>query len=240
MRMLVWLWAKKIREISEFPLLFQPGTRWHYSLATDVCGYLVQILSGIPFDTYLQENIFEPLGMVDTAFHVSEKNVPRFATLYAHNADDSTLQLHQDEGILRRNYLVPTKSPSGGHGLVSTTEDYWRFVQMLLNQGELEGARLLGRKTIEFISSNHVSLDIIPTDELVGMGFGLGFAVINNPAQTGAINSIGTYWWGGAAATGFWIDPQEELVAVIMTQIRDGILPLWDDLRSTTYQAVID
>lgn len=231
----------KIKEIAGIPLIFQPGTRWHYSVAMDVCGYLVQVLSGIPFDTYLQENIFAPLGMVDTAFHVTDEKSERMGALYAHDATDGSLLLHQDEGPLQQDFLKPTRSPMGGHGLVSTTEDYWKFSQMLLNKGEFEGTRLLGRKTIEYMTIPHVQREIIPKDDLIGMDFGLGFAIINDPARVGTINSTGAYFWGGAASTFFWVDPQEDLVGVLMTQIMDSVLPFWgDDLRLAAYQALVD
>ncbi|MAU12268.1 MAG: serine hydrolase [Anaerolineaceae bacterium] len=234
----------KIKEIAKLPLICQPGSDWTYGIATDVCGYLVEVLSGMPFDTYLQEKIFTPLGMDDTAFHVTDEKSDRLATLYAHNLDTGDLQVHEDTGNLQRDFLVPTKSPFGGHGLVSTTKDYWTFIQMMLNKGEYEGARILGRKTVDYMSMNHLKSELLPYKhggELqLGLGFGLGFAVVEDPAQAGVISSVGTYYWGGAAATGFWIDPQEEMVAVIMTQIRDCNLPLGDDLRTVTYQALID
>jgi len=233
-----------IKEIAQFPLIFQPGTRWNYSVATDVCGYLIQILSGLPFDTYLQERIFAPLGMVDSAFHVPDKKSDRLAVLYAHNPTDGSLQRHQDEGVLQRDFLVPTKSPFGGHGLVSTTEDYLKFTQMLLNEGEIEGTRLLGRKTLEYMTLNHIQAEMLPLIigdwEPVGLGFGLGFGVVIDPARTGVINSTGNYGWGGAAATNFWVDPQEELVGIFMTQIMMNVLPHGDEFRVMTYQALID
>ena len=233
-----------IKEIAQLPLVFQPGTRWRYSVATDVCGYLVQVLSGLPFDTYLQERIFAPLGMVDTSFHVTDEKLNRFATLYAHNPEDGSLQPHQDEGLLQRDFLVPTKSPFGGHGLVSTTDDYYKFTQMLFNNGEFEGTRLLGRKTLQYMTLNHIPSELFPLNigdwELAGLGFGLGFGMIMDPALTGVINSADTFWWGGAAATNFWVDPQEELFGIFMTQIMMNVLPLWDDFRAMTYQALVD
>ena len=233
-----------IKEIAQFPLISQPGTRWIYSVATDVCGYLIEVLSGIPFDTFLKERIFSPLGMVDTSFHVPNEKTNRLAALYAHNAEDGVLQLHQDQGVLQRDFLVPTKSPFGGHGLVSTTNDYLNFAQMLLNKGEFQGVRLLGRKTLEFMTLNHIPSDVLPLDiggwEMAGLGFGLGFGVVIDPARTGVINSAGNYGWGGAAATNFWIDPQEDLIGIVMTQIMMNLLPLGDDFRAMTYQALID
>lgn len=234
-----------IKEIAQFPLLFQPGTRWHYSVAVDVCGYLIQVLSGMPFDTYLQERLFAPLGMVDTAFHVPDQKSDRLATLYAHNPADSSLQHYQDEvAVLQRDFLVPTKSPFGGHGLVSTTEDYFKFSHMLLNQGELDGTRILGRKTLDYMTLNHITPENLPLGigdwEMSGVGFGLGFSTIMDAAQAGTMNSDGNFGWGGAAATNFWVDPQEELVGIMMTQIMMNLLPFQDDFRVMTYQALID
>jgi CubicO group peptidase (beta-lactamase class C family) len=233
-----------IKQIAEFPLLFQPGARWHYSMAVDISGYLVQLLSGMPFDTFLQEKIFAPLSMVDTGFHVPDNKADRFATLYAHNPEDSSLQLHDDQGVLKRDYSVPTTSPFGGHGLVSTTEDYLKFAQMLLNNGELDGTRIIGRKTLAFMASNHIKSESLPLTigdwQMSGMGFGLGFGVVTDPAQAGVLSSKGNYGWGGAAATNFWVDPQEELVGIIMTQIMSNLLPFQDDFRVMTYQALID
>jgi len=233
-----------IKHVADFPLLFQPGSRWHYSMATDVCGYLVQVLSGMPFDSFLQEKIFAPLGMVDTGFHVPDNKLDRLATLYSHNPTDGSLQLHNDEGILQRDFHVPTKSPFGGHGLVSTTEDYLKFAQMLANKGELDGTRILGRKTVAYMATNHLPTDFLPfaagLNVFAGQGFGLGLSVVMNPAQVGVLNSVGNYGWGGAAATNFWVDPQEDIVGIIMTQIRDNILPFQDDFRVMTYQALID
>ncbi len=236
---------EKIKGMASIPLKFQPGTKWNYSIATDVCGYLVELLSGIPFADYLRENIFIPLGMVDTGFHVPTDKVERFASLYQHNFMDGSF--HKFMGsphIPAQDFTKLTSAPSGGGGLVSTTEDYLKFSLMLLNKGDYEGTRIIGRKTLDYMASNHLKSSLMPftlgTSIYTGVGFGLGFSVILDPAQSGVINSIGTFEWGGAAATKFWIDPQEEIVAILMTQLMDNMLPFQEDFRVLTYQALID
>ncbi len=236
---------EKIIGMAELPLRFQPGSAWYYSIATDVCGYLVQALADMPFEDYLEEYIFRPLGMVDTAFQVPADKLDRFAKLYQHNIQDRSF--HPYEGaphIPWRDYSQPASAPSGGGGLVSTITDYWQFANMLLNDGELGDARIIGRKTLEFMTINHIKPDLLPLaiglNVIPGRGFGLGFDVVIDPAQTGVTNSLGNYGWSGAAATNFWVDPQEQLVGIIMTQLMDNMLPFQQDFRALTYQALID
>ena len=232
---------EKVKEITQFPLLFQPGTQWQYSVGLDVCGYLVEVLSGMPFDTYVREKIFEPLGMVDTAFHVPKEKSDRLAQLYAHNPADGSLQIYQNDFFdLQRDFLTPTKSPQGGHGLVSTTADYLKFAQMLLNGGELDGTRIIGRKTLEFMTMNHLHADLLPYDFGEGLGCGLGFAMVMDPAATNVINSLGNYYWGSASSCAFWVDPREGLVAVLMTQMMMCQIQHGDAFRALTYQALIE
>ena len=231
--------------VAGLPLRFQPGSEWNYSLSTDVLGYLVQVISGMPFEDYLQEKIFAPLGMTDTDFYVPENKINRLAELYFHNPEDGSFHTSSDDSPLKpRDYTVPPKAPSGGGGLVSTTEDYYKFAQMRSNKGDFEGTRIIGRKTVEYMATNHLSPELLPLrngpNVMNGIGFGLGFSVIINPAATGVMNSKGTFGWGGAAATNFWIDPQEELVGVIMTQLMANTVPFQPDFRVMTYQAVID
>ena len=231
--------------MAELPLRFQPGSAWHYSIATDVCGYLVQLLADMPFEDYLEEYIFQPLDMADTAFHVPADKLNRFAKLYQHNIQDRSF--HPYEGaphIPWHDYSQPASAPSGGGGLVSTITDYWQFANMLLNDGELGDARIIGRKTQEFMTLNHIKPALLPLaigDNVIGgRGFGLGFDVVMDPAQTGVTNSLGNYGWSGAAATNFWVDPQEQLVGIIMTQLMDNMLLFQQDFRALTYQALID
>ena len=236
---------EKITGMAELPLRFQPGSAWTYSIATDVCGYLVQLLADMPFEDYLDEYIFRPLGMVDTAFHVAADKLDRFAKLYRHNFQDGSF--HEYEGaphIPWHDYTQPASAPSGGGGLISTTTDYWQFANMLLNEGESGDVRIIGRKTLEYMTLNHIKPDLLPLaigiNEIPGRGFGLGFDVVIDAAQTGVINSLGNFGWSGAAATNFWVDPQEQLVGIIMTQLMDNMLPFQQDFRALTYQALID
>lgn len=236
---------EKILGIAELPLRFQPGSAWNYSVATDVCGYLVQVLADMPFEDFLKERIFEPLGMVDTAFHVSADKLDRFAKLYRHDVQTGAFSEYEGAPhIPWHDYTQPACAPSGGGGLVSTAADYWQFANMLLNEGELFDVRIIGRKTLEYMTRNHIKADLLPLAiglaNIPGRGFGLGFDVVTDAAQTGVINSDGNYGWSGAAATNFWVDPQEQLVGIIMTQLMDNMLPFQADFRALTYQALID
>ena len=237
--------AEKIKGMAELPLRHQPGAAWNYSIATDVCGYLVETLADMPFEDFLQQKIFDPLGMVDTHFHVPAEKQSRFAKLYQHHFLDGSFYEYQGAPhIPAQDFTAPVKAPSGGGGLVSTTEDYWRFARMLLNKGKADDARLLGRKTVEYMTVNHLKPNLLPIGigpmALAGKGFGLGFEVVIDAAQTGVINSNGNYGWGGAAATHFWVDPQERMVGIIMTQLMDNMLPFQSDFRALCYQALID
>ena len=236
---------EKTLAIAELPLRFQPGSAWNYSVATDVCGYLVQVLADMPFEDYLAERIFVPLGMEDTAFHVSADKLGRFAKLYQHDVKTGAFREYKGApNIPWHDFTQPASAPSGGGGLVSTMSDYWQFANMLLNEGELDDVRIIGCKTLEFMTRNHLKLELLPMAigpaAIPGRGFGLGFDVVMDAAQTGVINSEGNYGWSGAAATNFWIDPQEQLVGIIMTQLMDNMLPFQADFRALTYQALID
>jgi CubicO group peptidase (beta-lactamase class C family) len=236
---------EKITGMAELPLRFQPGSAWNYSIATDVCGYLLQVLADMPFDDYLEKNIFRPLGMVDTAFHVSEDKLKRFAKLYQHMPQNGGFREYKGApNIPFHDYAKPASAPSGGGGLVSTTADYWRFANMLLNEGELGDIRIIGRKTLEYMTRNHIKPELLPLaigpTPIPGRGFGLGFDVVLDAAQTGVLNSDGNYGWSGAAATNFWVDPQEQLAGIIMTQLMDNMLPFQQDFRALAYQALVD
>lgn len=236
---------EKIVGMADLPLRHQPGAAWNYSIATDVCGYLVQVLADMPFEDFLQQEIFAPLAMVDTGFHVPANKVDRFAKLYQHRpADGSFREYEGAPNIPWRDYTKPASAPSGGGGLVSTISDYWQFARMLLNRGELNDVRILGRKTLEFMTVNHLPAHLLPISiglkTIGGRGFGLGFDVIIDPAQTSILNSAGAYGWSGAAATNFWVDPQEQIVGIIMTQLMDNLLSFQADFRALTYQALID
>ena len=233
--------------LADFPLKFQPGTGWNYGLSTDVCARLVEILSGAAFDEYLRANVFEPLGMVDTDFFVRPDAVDRFAACYRYRRGDRP-ELMDDP--VQSTYLRKRSYLSGAGGLVSTTADYLRFCQMLLGRGELHGRRLIGRKTLELMTCNHLpggrdlnELAIGGFGEagFSGAGFGLGFAIGQGPAATTVAGSAGEYYWGGAASTAFWIDPVEDLAVVFMTQLLPSFsYPFRAQLRALVYQALAD
>ena len=228
-----------IDKLPELPLRQQPGTRWTYSIAVDVQGYLVEVLSGRPFDEFLQERIFDPLGMVDTGFHVPSEDHGRFAQVYGYDEDGALVAPpSSDAPVGSRPFLDPATFFSGGGGLVSTTMDYMRFCQMLLNGGELDGVRLLSPTTVQMMSRNHLPRDM--GEYAPGVGFGLDFSVVLDPVEAGTV-SIGEYSWGGAAGTWFWIDPVQDLVFVGMIQQFGGGRPDVRSLsRQLTYGAIIE
>jgi CubicO group peptidase (beta-lactamase class C family) len=232
-----------VTRVASLPLMFHPGTKWHYSVATDVVGYLVEVLSDMPLADFMQEKIFDPLGMVDTAFHIDPSKLSRFCTLYGKTPDS-------DFGVLdlpdSSEYLPPVALHSGGAGLVSTTPDYLQFAQCILNKGELNGVRLLGPKTVALMTCNHLPAALLPiafegAEPMLGMGFGLGFSVMLDAAQTGVMGSAGDHGWGGYAETFFWIDPKEDMIAILMTQyLPSQIYPIRKEFRTAVYQALVD
>ncbi|MGH9047755.1 MAG: serine hydrolase domain-containing protein, partial [Acidimicrobiales bacterium] len=233
--------------LSRHPLKFQPGTRWNYGLSTDICARLVEILSEKSFDEYLQTEIFEPLGMVETGFFLPDDKIERFAANYNRRSGEAP-QLGDDPET--SNYRRKPSYFSGAGGLVSTTPDYLRFCRMLLGGGELDGHRIIGRKTLELMTVNHLPGGADLTQLAVGgfgeagftgVGFGLGFAVGQGPAATSMAGSAGEYYWGGAASTAFWVDPKEDLAVVFMTQLMPSAsYPFRAQLRSLVYQALAD
>ena len=221
--------------LSKIPLAYHPGTAFRYSVSIDVLGYIVQKASGIPFDTFLQKRIFEPLGMPDTAFMVPADKLDRFAAVYG-PAEGGGIKSIVD--MEKGRFSRPTRNPSGGGGLVSTTGDYFRFGQMLLNGGELDGTRLLGRKTVEWMLQNHLPDGLHPMDE-PGNGFGLGGKVLVNPGLSHLPGSVGKFRWGGAANTEWFIDPVEKLQGLIMLQYMPAFtIPIVEDFESLVYQAL--
>jgi CubicO group peptidase (beta-lactamase class C family) len=235
--------AEFTKRLASVPLVRQPGTVWDYSFSIDVLGRLVEVVSGQPLDQYFSEKIFKPLHMDDTGFYVPPQKLGRLVAIYDLNRD----------GTIRRGADAAQefgrKKPTafmGGGGLMSTATDYARFVQMLLNGGQLEGVRLLGPKTVELMRSDvlgdlpraNVAL-FGPTLPPPGYGFGLTFAVNLGPGKAGSIGSRGEYFWGGAAGTSFWIDPQEQLVGVLMIQTMLD-LGKGDLFKRLTYQAIVD
>jgi CubicO group peptidase (beta-lactamase class C family) len=227
------------------PLLAHPGTRWNYSISTDVLGCLVETISGMPFARFIAERIAGPLGMVDTDFSVPDAKQARFAANYV-IGPDGKLMLYDDPETSR--FRKHPRVCSGGGGLVSTAADYLRFCQMLLNKGERDGVRLLGRKTVELMTSNHLAGDMgdmgaprFSESTYVGIGFGLGFSVMLDPARAQIVGTPGEYAWGGAASTAFWVDPGEEMIVLLMTQLTpSSTWPIRRELRVLSYQAVID
>ncbi|MGH7009991.1 MAG: serine hydrolase domain-containing protein [Caulobacteraceae bacterium] len=238
--------AEFMEKLAKVPLLYQPGERWMYSLSTDVCGALVEKISGERFDHYLAEAIFEPLGMKDTAFFVPEEKVSRFCANFRRKPD-RTLELIDDPE--RSEYLKEPSFFSGGGGLVSTTEDYLRFCEMLRRGGELDGARILGPRTIDLMRRNHLKNGKDLTEMAIGgfsetanegVGFGLGFASTLSEVRNGALGE-GDYYWGGAASTIFWIDPKEDMSVVFMTQFMpSGTFNFRGQLKSIIYSSIME
>ena len=233
-------------KLGSLPLVSQPGTKWRYSNATDVLGYLVEVVSGQPFDQFLQEKILSPLGMTDTSFYVSEENLDRLATVYGASLNGGSIAPLNNPMVNRQTR--PHTLFSGGGGLVSTASDYMSFCQMLLNGGILGEERLLAPKTVEMMRSNHLTDDLKPfavgqsmSSDTKGCGFGLGFRVVMDIAQHGIIGSNGIYSWGGAASTVFWIDPVEDMVAILLTQFMpSSYYPLRREFQIATYQAMME
>ena len=236
-----------VEKLCGIPLQFSPGSRWRYSVATDVCGYLVQKISGTRFDEYLQNRIFDPLGMTDTGFHVPESQADRLAANYQRTEGDG-LRLVDPPPTSR--YLQPPTYHSGGGGLVSTIDDYYRFAAMMLGKGQLDGVRILGRKTVELMLMNHLPTggDLTSMGQAVfsetpydGIGFGLGFSVMLDPATARILGTPGEGAWGGAASTYFWVDPGEELIVILMTQLLpSSSYPIRREMRVAAYQAIVD
>ncbi len=234
-----------VERLAAVPLIAQPGRAWNYSVATDVLGHLVAVMSGQSFESFLQDRVLGPLGMTDTGFFVPAEKVSRFAANYGRGAD-GRLALIDDpvSSIFRTRRQIA----SGGGGLCSTACDYLRFCRMMLNKGELEGARLLGRKTVELMTSNHLGGDMadlgtprFSESSYVGIGFGLGFSVMLDPAKAQIVGTAGEYAWGGAASTSFWVDPVEEMIVIMLTQLTpSSTYPIRRELRVLSYAAVVE
>ncbi len=258
------LWSAKdldefIIKVAALPLKFEPGEQWHYSIAVDVTGLVVQRLSGQPFDEYLKEHIFEPLDMKDTFFEVPEDELDRFLPNHFLNPQNGQAVAMTPEtmeglpGFTNCRALCDFKDVTlyaGGAGLVSTLRDYVRFAEAM-RDGELDGVRILSSKTVNYMRLNHLPSAIASGGEsgeqpnlvgapLGGFGFGLGFGIVTDTAANGSIGSAGAYYWGGAAGTVFWIDPVENIVVVSMMQLMLGWPSYRPDLRVATYQALLD
>ena len=257
--------AIEVKRIAAIPLICQPGSQWNYSVSTDVLGRLVEVWSGESFDKFLKKNVFNPLQMKDTGFHVQPENHSRFAALYeplsggelsnagrmpANPLEEKPGGFRLQEKSTESIFLTAPSVFSGGGGLTSSITDYARFCQMLMNEGELDGERLLGRKTVQYMRQNHLpnNRDMAAMGQPVwsettyeGIGFGLGFAIVVDPVKAQIITSVGEHHWGGAASTFFWLDPQEELFVIFFAQlIPSSTYPIRRELRTRVYQALID
>jgi CubicO group peptidase (beta-lactamase class C family) len=237
--------AEVVDRVAGLPLLFEPGSQWNYSMSTDVLGRVVEVASGRSLDGFLAERIFGPLGMADTGFSIDAGEADRMATLYTADADGRAVLLDMGDAALRQ-----PKAPSGGGGLISSAGDYHRFTQMLLRGGALDGVRLLGPRTVAYMTRNHLpggadleefGRPVFAEVSYAGVGFGLGFAVVQDPVKYKAVASEGEFNWGGAASTTFWVDPAEELTVVFLTQLTpSNTHPIRTQLRQLVYQALTD
>jgi CubicO group peptidase (beta-lactamase class C family) len=229
-----------IQRVAKVPLNAQPGSEWHYSISVDIQGYIVQKLSGMPFEQFLRQRIFEPLKMVDTDFYVPAGKLDRLAEFYDYGPEGG---LRVYKGFLNHDFSVPPRFASGGGGLVSTAADYLRFCQMLSNGGILDGVRILAPRSVELMRSNVLPSSMAPVDP--GIGFGLDFAVDTDVIAAGGYYGKGTYFWSGAAGTWFWIDPVSDLIVIGMIQQVPGEngKPI-PDMRGLShawvYQALLD
>ena len=234
-------------QIAGIPLLFQPGSEWNYGVSTDVLGRVVEVVSGQTLDAFMRERIFEPLGMTGTSFFVPEGDHQRLAALYV-PTPGSGLALRMD--AMGDAAKSPPSFLSGGGGLVSTASDYHRFCLMLMNGGELDGVRLLGSRTVTYMTQNHlpggadleqVGRPLFSETSFTGVGFGLGFSVVGDNVANKVLSTNGEFAWGGAASTAFWVDPAEEITALFMTQLLPSSThPIRSQLKQLVYQALVD
>ena len=233
--------ADVVKRLASMPLNFQPGDNWEYGPATDVVGRLVEVISGVSLDEFLKKRIFGPLRMPDTHFYLPVSKVPRLAANY--QPDDKNgkkIKLVEAPNAESRWVKSPHVYFSGAGGLVSTASDYLRFAQMMLNGGELDGVRILGRKTVELTTTNHIGdLPIWLTGP--GFGFGLGYSVVKDVGVTGQAGSAGMYGWGGAFCTFFQTDPKEEMISIVMTQVRPyDHINIRQEFIALANQAIVD
>jgi CubicO group peptidase (beta-lactamase class C family) len=225
--------------LAELPLVYQPGTQWQYSVATDVVGRLVEVISGMPLDQFLSERMFAPLGMTDTHFFLDAEKAPRLAAQYQPGPDERIV-LQDPGGADSRWVSGPKTLFRGAGGLVSTIDDYLRFQQMMLNGGELDGQRLLSPATVSLMIDNHIG-DLPIWLGGPGMGFGLGYGIVVDRGAAATPLSEGSAYWGGAYCTISWLDPEQDLVAVLMTQVRPyGHINIRQDFQVLTYQAIVE
>jgi CubicO group peptidase (beta-lactamase class C family) len=240
--------AELLDLILDHPLIAQPGTRWHYSIATDICGHLIEQMTGKTLAEYFKTCIFEPLGMSDTAFVIDSTKEHRLATLYGQQ-DEKALQVMENPAnspFIIKPGVEPSRLHSGGAGLISSAHDYLKFAQMMLNGGELNGVRILSRKTVDWMTTNHLDPALLPLsfngvvpEAMPGYGFGLGYCINLDPVKTGTLGSAGDFGWGGLADTYCWIDPKEQLIGILMQQHIPSLFHAGRrDFRNLVYQAL--
>jgi CubicO group peptidase (beta-lactamase class C family) len=230
--------AEAVRRLATAPLNDQPGTKWRYGYSIDVLGRLVEVVSGQTLDRFFEERIFTPLKMKDSAFFVPEDKWNRLAILYSPKKEGG---IERNTGPAQDSYKTKPILLLGGAGLVSTLDDYARFCMMLVNDGQLDGVRILGRKSVELMRSNH--LGDLPRAGLLqdGYGFGLTFAVNLGPGKSATVGSEGEFYWAGAAGTGFWIDPKEKMIGVFLIQVLPPTgIPAGDQFKRMAYEALVD
>jgi len=227
--------GEMITRLAGLPLISHPGEELHYGMSIDVLGYLVEVVSGKPLNEFMRERIFEPLEMNDTYFVLPRDKLPRLASLYGKSRDGALVKDAVDP-----SYLCEQTYFSGGAGLVSTAPDYWKFAQMILNGGELNGVRILGRKTVELMSTNSIGDLYAPFRQHSGDKFGYGFGIRTERGVYDELESPGILGWDGAFYTRFWIDPKEDLIGIFMTQSRDWSLDLITKYRVLVYQAIVE
>jgi CubicO group peptidase (beta-lactamase class C family) len=231
--------AELVSKLAGLPLNYQPGTQWQYSAATDVVGRLVEVISGRSLDAFFKEHIFKPLDMTDTHFYLEAKDAPRLAAQYR-PGKDKKIEL-QDPGSLESRWINgPQTLYRGAGGLVSTARDYLRFQLAMINGGSLDGVRLLAPSTVSLMLENHTGdLELWLTGP--GMGFGLGYGVVVDRGTAATPLSTGAAYWGGAYCTLSWLDPEQELVAIMMTQVRPYThINIRQDFQVLTYQAIVE
>jgi len=231
-----------INHVAQHPLLFQPGTQFSYSSATDVLGYVIQLITDMPLADFLDKRIFKPVGMKDTSFHVPTEKLVRLAQMYEFETPGE-LRINKDTGFMG-DVTQPTNCPSGGAGLVSTLGDYLRFCNCLIHNGKIENGYLLSRKTIAWMTSNHRPNGVLPiwfNPHAPMRGYGMGFGVDITLNESRLVTTPGQYAWGGAVHTGFIIDPLEDFICVLMTQIASlHGQRLTELFRNLYYQAIVD
>jgi len=229
-----------INKLSHIPLLYQPGSRWNYSRSSDVLAYLVEVISGKPFDEFLRERIFTPLQMEDTGYYVPVEKSGRVSSVYS-VTDSGKITILSDPEI--NNVSVKVKFLSGNGGLISTANDYMKFLQMLLNKGEYNGKKILKQSSVELMTSDQLTNEIMPSDDFFAsimedMGFGFGFAVVKS-SHLNFPGSAGSYWWSGSANTYFYVDPAKDIIILFMTQfIPNYYYPVFSEFRELVYKSI--